>query len=152
MQNESMPSRRSTSCLIGGGSRGWKTPHVLQEARECAVGVDEQAVVKADGLHDRLVFLDEAAEECLAYLEALLAFGVAALGLRRGSDRPSVSAAVGRRRPGRHRENRHTVEASRQRDRVGAGHADALIENAEVRILEADVVLDAVVADVDRSE
>jgi hypothetical protein len=51
----------------------------LQEACECAVGVDQQAVVKTDGLHDWFVFLDEAAKERLADLEALLALGVVAL-------------------------------------------------------------------------
>src|ERR1700735_80695 len=146
MQNESTPSYRHCPHSVSGWARGWEAPYILQKARERAVGVDQQAVVKADGLHDGRVFIDEALEKCFADLEPLLALGVAALGFRRRGDGPSVSAAVGRRRTGRHRENRHAIKASSERDCIGAGDADALIEDSEVGILEADIVLGAVVA------
>src|SRR5215469_5650847 len=89
------------------GSR--EAAHVLKKTRKGSVGVDQQPVVKADGFHDWLVFLDKPAKERLADLETLLALGVAALGPRRRGDRPSVRAAVGRRRPRRHREDCHPI-------------------------------------------
>src|SRR5258708_37453895 len=67
--NATLPVRRAMICLrwlIRGGSRGWKAPHVLQEARECAGGVDQQPGMKTDRLHDWVVFLDQAAEKTLA--------------------------------------------------------------------------------------